>query len=303
MTWFVLNAAAGGKSVKIAPLAVRSFDRRPADTERLAVVILSHPERKYEVLWKDIERVDFFEVMIYDEANKKLAEKDFISAFMNLSYLMQNYPKTPNLEKLRRDFMFQSAAVQFAESRSDFNRNFQAMATLEELHATAPDYEVNSVLNGLSKVTDSLIRHYQSKGDMASAKQLLDRLSKTYGEKLQSVVEWKNTFLNLAEQRKAQAIELMNAGRFREARRAATDMSNVSSDIQGGEELIAEIRRRHSDGSRGSYAKSRRDGSGQPVQLGRQAGWHAGLSTSCQVLGYRKRRWTLPVCPRQDEVK
>ncbi len=91
--------------------------------------------------------------MIYDEAMKKLGEKDFIAAFMNLSFLMQNYPRTPNLEKLRRDFLFQSAAVMFAESRADFSATSKTMSTLEELHATAPDYEATSAMAGLAKVT------------------------------------------------------------------------------------------------------------------------------------------------------
>lgn len=241
----VLNEAAGGKSVKIACLPKRDYEKRPPDTEKLEVVILTHPERKYEVLWRDIAKVNAFERMIYDEAMKKLGEKDFISAFMNLSFLMQNYPKTPNLEKLRRDFLFQSAAVMFAESRSDFSRYFQTMSTLEELLSTAPDYESNSVLAGLSKVTDTLLKHYESKGDMASAKQLLNRLEKSYGTKLSSVVEWKTKLLNMAEQRKSEAIALMNEGKFREARAAAMDMANISPDIQGGPELVAEIRRRH----------------------------------------------------------
>ncbi len=224
----VLTQTAGGKAVKIAPLPQRNYDRRPADTEKLEVVILSHPERKYEILWRDIAQLNLFERMVYDEAMRKLAEKDFIAAFMNLSYLMQNYPKTPNLEKLRRDFLFQSATNMFAESRSDFSRYFQTMSTLEELHATAPDYEPNSVLGGLSRVTDTLLKHYESQGDMASAKQLFHRLEETYGDKLQSVVDWKARLLNLAEQRKAQAIALMNEGKFREARSAAIDMANIS---------------------------------------------------------------------------
>ncbi len=100
----VLTQTAGGKAVKIAPLPQRNYDNRPADTEKLQVVLLSHPERKYEILWRDIEKLNLYERMIYDEAMKKLGEKDFINAFMNLSFLMQNYPKTPNLEKLRRTF-------------------------------------------------------------------------------------------------------------------------------------------------------------------------------------------------------
>ena len=242
----VLTQAAGGKSVKIATLPQRNYDKRPGDNERLEVVILSHPERKYEVLWRDIEKVNLFERMVYDEAVKKLSEKDFIAAFMNLSFLMQNYPKTPNLEKLRRDFLFQSAAVMFAESRADFSRYFQTMSTLEELFSTAPDYESNSVLAGLSRVTDTLLKHYESKGDMASAKQLLTRLEKTYGDKLQSVVDWKAKLLNMAEQRKSRS------DRAHECRQVSR--SPLSSHRHG--QYLAPDRRRAGDSGRDSSPAS-----------------------------------------------
>ncbi len=241
----VLTEAAGGKSVKIAPIRDRNLTQRPADTVRLEVTLLSHPDRRYEILWRDIARIDLFERMIYDEALKKLSEKDFVTAFMNLSFLMRNYPKTANLEKLRRDFLFQSAAMMFAESRSDFSRYFQTLSTLEELRNTAPDFEQTSVTQGLSRVSDALLRHYQEKGDLSSAKKLLERLEKTYGESLPTIVQWKNQFLQMAEDRKKEAIELMNAGKYRQARQAALDMSNISSSVQGGAELMAEIRRRH----------------------------------------------------------
>ena len=67
----VLTATAGGQSVKIAPLPQRNYDKRPPDTERLEVVLLSHPERKYEILWRDIEQLNLFERMIYDESHEE----------------------------------------------------------------------------------------------------------------------------------------------------------------------------------------------------------------------------------------
>ena len=241
----VLKEAAGGQRVKIAPIANRNLAQRPSDSTKLEVVLLSHPDRRYEISWSDIERVELYERMVYDEAMRKLREKDFISAFMNLSFLMRNYPDTPNLEKLRRDFLFQSAAVMFAESKSDFNRYFQTLSTLEELRTTAPEYEERSVLNGLSRVADSLLRHYQSKGDLSSAKKLLERLDAQYGEALPSVMTWKAEFQQMAETRRQEAKELLDLGKFREARQAALDMSNISSTVEGGAELLAEIRRRH----------------------------------------------------------
>lgn len=241
----VLNDTAGGKSVKIAPIAERNMTQRPPDTTKLEVVLLKYPDRRYEVLWRDIKRIELYERMIYDEALRKLAEKDFITAFMDLSFLMQNYPKMPQLETLRREFLFKSAVAMFAESRSDFNRYFQTLATLEELKTTAPDFEEARVASGLSSVIDAILNDYKSKGDLASAKRLLERLDSKYGDSLPSVKRWKDQFFRMAQARKDEAIALMNAGKYREARKAALDMQNISSAIEGGAELVAEVRKRH----------------------------------------------------------
>lgn len=241
----VLTPEAGGKRVKIAPLANRDFSQRPSDSTKLQVVLLSHPDRVYQITWRDIARIELYEQMVYGDAVVKLAERDFIGAFMNLSFLMRNYPKTPNLEKLRRDFLYQSATAAFAESKSEFSRLFQTMSTLEELRATAPDFLESNVTAGLSRVTDTLMGYYKDKGDLASAKTMLERLDKTYGEALPSVKTWKAEFRSMAQARKQEAVELMNAGKYREARKAALDMVNISSEIEGGAELLAEIRRVH----------------------------------------------------------
>ncbi len=57
--------------------------------------------------------------------------------------------------------------------------------------------------------------------------------------------------------RKAEAVELMNQGKFREARSAAMDMANISPDIEGGPELVAEIWSSPSHDSRRCYAAGR----------------------------------------------
>ncbi|MGN6547035.1 MAG: ABC transporter substrate-binding protein [Aureliella sp.] len=241
----VLTAEAGGQRVKVAPVENRDVSQRPSDSTKLQVVLLSHPDRVYQIAWRDIAKLELYEQMVYDEAVIKLAERDFIGAFMNLSFLMRNYPKTPNLEKLRRDFLYQSAAAAFAESKTDFNRYFQTMSTLEELRDSAPEYLESSVTAGLSRVTDTLMRYYKDKGDLASAKKMLERLEAAYGDSLPSVKTWKGEFKQLAEARKQEAVALMNAGKFREARKAALDMVNISSEVEGGAELLAEIRRVH----------------------------------------------------------
>ncbi len=66
----VLTEAAGVNRSRL-PDQGRNLTQRPADTVRLEVTLLSHPDRRYEILWRDIARIDLIERMIYDEALKE----------------------------------------------------------------------------------------------------------------------------------------------------------------------------------------------------------------------------------------
>ena len=197
-------------------------------------------ERRYEIAWRSIARIELYEQMIFDEAIERLRAKDFATAFQNLSFLRKNYPQMPRLEDLRRDFIFQSAIDRFG--RGELR---QTLSALEELRATAPSFKARDVNNALSKVAGSLIEEYQRDGKLASAQKLLDRLETQYGPALPVVTDWQERLQTMALRKKDEAIALMNAGRFREARQAATEMSNLFPDLNDGRALIEEINRKH----------------------------------------------------------
>jgi tetratricopeptide (TPR) repeat protein len=236
----VLTATAGGHQVPIAPLENRNINPRPSDATKLQVVLLSHEDRRYEIAWRDIERVDLYEQMIYDEAVKKMGEKDFIGAFQNLSFLMRNYPRMPNLEKLQRDFMFQSATTLFNEGKL-----LQTMSTLEELKRLAPSFNTATVNTGLSRVADAIIRQHIENDDLLSAQQVLGRLERQHGDDLPAVSKWKGELKKMADSRREDAVALMEQGNYREARKAAVAALSIFPDAEGGQALLEEITRRH----------------------------------------------------------
>ena len=82
-----LKPSAGGGSYKVAPLPFRQVPPRPADTAKLEDLILLKvgEARRYEILWRDIEKIEIYEQRVYDEAVDKLKSGDFVEAFMNLS--------------------------------------------------------------------------------------------------------------------------------------------------------------------------------------------------------------------------
>ncbi|MCC7335916.1 MAG: hypothetical protein IT422_12520 [Pirellulaceae bacterium] len=233
-----LQPEAGGESVKVLPLPFpdRIVPADPPPTGKLRVVLMRFPEREYEVQWKHIARIALYEQQIYDETLQKIAEKDFIGAFQNLSYLLQNYPNLPRLEELRKEFLLKSAADRFQAGEYR-----QTLSALEELHATAPGYQTQTVMRVLSQVADRLIDSYQQQGDLASVKALLNRLRQTYGVSLPVVVRWDQQFESLAEAKRKQALEFLEQKDYRRAGRAAAELLRAAPDSPEAAQIIEEI--------------------------------------------------------------
>ena len=234
----VLNEANGGAQVKVFPLPFpeRRLPASPNPQDKLRVVLVGFAEREYEVLWRDIARIELYEQRIYDEALRKLGTKDFTGAFQNLSFLLKNYPNLPRLEELRQEFLLKSAADRFQAGEYR-----QTLSALEELRATAPGYQAAVVNRVLSQVADSLISAYEQAGDLGSAKQLLNRLRDAYGESLPVVGTWTDKLQQMAELKGAEAVELLARQEFRQARRAATAMLSILPEMEQAREIISQI--------------------------------------------------------------
>lgn len=239
-----LTPTAGGGSFKVAPIPFPNRQlpsTRPKDTEKIQdLILLVQPTRRYEISWKDIQRIDLYEQMIYEEAQTKLKERDFVAAFMNLSFLMKNYSAMPNLEGLRRDFLFESAREMY---RAKEYR--QTLSALEELKLSAPGYNDEAVTRVLSEVANGLIESYHKAGELGNAKLLHGRLKATYGANLPVVELWDKRLEQLADQKRAEAEELLAAKRFREARRAAASMLDILPDHPTARELMQRINQIH----------------------------------------------------------
>lgn len=237
-----LTEAHGGGSFKVFPIPFpnRQVPSNPSETERIEVVLKQYPEREYQIAWRDIARIDLYEQQIYDEALRQMESKDFTTAFQNLSFLLKNYPEMPRLEELRREFLLKSAADLYQSGEYRLT-----LSALEELRATAPDYQAQTVVTVLSRVADALIEGYQQSGDLESAQALLRRLTSQYGTSLPVVNTWRTKIEGLALAKRDEAITLMEQEKFREARRAAVEMLSIYPDMEEGKELIAQINREH----------------------------------------------------------
>ncbi len=237
-----LTKAAGGESVKVLPIPFpnRVVPTDKKETERLQVILEKYQEREYEVRWRDIERIELFELRIYEQAVARMKQRDFIGAFQNLSYLMKNYGAMPQLENLRREFLIESAKARFSQGQAA-----QTLSALESLRDTAPDYNSQTVMGGLSRPAGMIIENYYGEGDLASAKAILSRLDKKYGSSLSVVKQWKQRLENMASEKGEEVVALMDAKQYRLARQAAVDMLRILPDSDEGKQLIRKINEIH----------------------------------------------------------
>lgn len=236
----VLTEEAGGDEVKVVLLPFRELpeSRRPGD--KLEVVLLKYQDRRYEIAWRSIENILFYEQRIYDEALEKMEQKDFVTAFQNLSFLMKSYPDMPKLDELRQQFIFQSAIDRFNNGELR-----QTLSALEELRQNSPGFRAASVTAALSRVADSLISEYQQNGQLGAAQTLLNRLEEQYGNTLPVVENWNRRLNQMALSKKDEAESLMRQGDFRGARAALMEMVSIYPDVEDAKELIEDINRQH----------------------------------------------------------
>lgn len=228
----------GGESVKVAPLDFRTMPTAMKPTDKLEVTILKFADRRYEISWKYIDKILFYEQRIYDEAQDKMAKKDFIGAFQNLSFLMKEFPEMPNLEGLRQQFIFQSASDRYLKKGLR-----QTLSAMEELKATAPDFQTDRVTTAISTVADQLITEYQENGNLGSAQTLLYRIKDRYGATLPVVEKWENKLEAMALKKKQEAERYVESGNYRMAWKAAVQALAIFPDLQEVLDLMEEINR------------------------------------------------------------
>ncbi len=237
-----LKKDAGNRSVKVSPIDFpgRKVPQSAKDTDRFRVTFTLFPDRIYEILWKDIEKVILFEELVLQRANVLLEQKRFSEAFEHLDFLMKNYPQTQGLLKLRRDFLFRSATEMAGQRRLP-----HALGVLEEFQRAFPDdKDKDKIRNAISNVSSQLVESYFIANDLATARAMIIRLERDYSkekEPLPVVVKWRGKFLELATGFRDIAIRERDAGDYSKARQAALRMLAIEPDIEGGKQFLNEL--------------------------------------------------------------
>ncbi|MCO8124150.1 ABC transporter substrate-binding protein [Stieleria sp. TO1_6] len=230
-----LTAASGGGWAKVRLLPIREMPAKPSGSLRFE--ILGFETDEFAAKWSDIERIDFWEKRLERETADRIAKNDFSGAYPFLSILIRDYPNRPGLKQLRTNFLWRNA-IQRAQGK----QRAESLAMLEELHRYNPQFEQSDVLKAISATTGALMQSMVDEGDLDNAQQLLARLRNDYKNyDLAAISKWDGVFLQMANKKRAEAIEAARAKDYRTARQLARESLYLKPDIEGGRELVRKI--------------------------------------------------------------
>jgi ABC-type oligopeptide transport system substrate-binding subunit len=251
-----LDAANDNAVLKVMPLL---FEQRsmPAESKRVGrfeVRLFDDRSEKYEVAWRNVESIVFFEELVLREANRIVAEAvaanaagdmaaaqaGFDEAFLFFRHLLENAGDTPGLKESIQEYLYLNAGALFRAGRLG-----EAFAILEDLYSQNPQYSyrggAQTVVAALERLGDRLIGSYVETENYRGARMLLERLQKSYGDRLQIVRTWRDKLIEIAQTKRAEAEALLAAGKFHEAHVVSREMFKVWPTVEGGRDTIVKI--------------------------------------------------------------
>jgi hypothetical protein len=211
---------------------------QPDPESEFEVKLVIFPDRLYRVAWKDIAKIERYESLVLGEAKRLLGARQFAPAFEHLNFLIENFPKTPNLDAMRQEFLLTSA---FEAYRS--GSLAQAFAVLEEFVRKYPDSRlINQAKGKISEWAGQMIEQYFNNGDLETARLMVGRLARDYRDPPMPVVDvWRKKFIAYAETYRDKALKLREEGNFPDARTSATQMLKIAPDIPEGQSLLRDL--------------------------------------------------------------
>ncbi len=240
----VLNAANDNTVVVVEPIRFpdRKIPVKPNPSEKLVVKLAGEPT-KYEVLWKDIERIDLYEVRVRQEAEKLTKDGKLDEAYEYIAFLLQNYPKTPGLATTRQTYLYMCAADMFKKQQLP-----QALAIAEELHSLNPAYRSSASAPPLTQVMgsilDKMVAKYVAAEDFLSARTLLSRVAKQYNAADEPFVKnWIDQFAKQAAKHRDAASAALAKQEYVQAYDSWAQMHRIWPEVEGAAALTAEMER------------------------------------------------------------
>jgi hypothetical protein len=228
----------GGEKLKVAPLP---FPDRTVPTDqagkKMIIVWLEQPDKKYEISWDDIERIELYEQIIMREIDEMVANKDYAGAFRYIGFLFRYYPNTPNLDDMRKRLLLENGAYLFSQKQYE-----AALVVMESLYRGDPNYESSKVSTAISRLADFIISDTMGKKDLPRSQRWIRRFETEFPQlDLTGVKKWKTELESMAQAKMNECLALKEQQKYRAAKDMAVEVLETWPEIAGINELITEL--------------------------------------------------------------
>jgi len=225
--------------LKVEPLDLpnRRIPKYLRPTYRLKVVLWDEPEKKYELRWAAVERIDLFEQLVLAKAKELVEKGDREAAYDYLQWLEAKDPTLPGLAEVVEDYLYREAGIQI--KKGDL---FGALIILFNLCDHNPEYPRLS--NALGVTAEKLLQQYDASGNYAAARAMLRNLRARFPDH-PTVVRWESDLQGRAARHLAAARKSAGRGAFREADRATQQAVRLWPELAGVEEMRSLLHRRY----------------------------------------------------------
>ncbi len=234
-----LNAENKGAVLEVAPLELpgRRLPAAPKPEEKLIIRLLDRPEKRYELRWGAIERVELFEQMLLAEAQRLVGEGRLEEAYEYFARLEQDYPDLPELAPAMEAYLYEEAKAALRAGESH-----RALAMLWEIHGRNPQRP--GLDKALGIATEQLVQQYVAAEKFPAARALTRRLQLTYPDH-PVVAAWHQRWREEAAALLAQGRAELNAQRLAAAAACCRRLVCIWPELSGARELAVELHERY----------------------------------------------------------
>ncbi|MCA9263861.1 MAG: hypothetical protein KDA60_08415 [Planctomycetales bacterium] len=231
-----------GVRLKVFPIGgLDEQSRREAKPDdKLRIRLLVHPDREYDVRWKDIAKVEFFRELVLIEANRLVSEKHFDNAFHYFAFLLRENADLAGLAPSIDRFLMADASSAFRDGKLE-----EALAILDEVHQRDPTRQ--DLQQGLRRVTEQLFARYMQAGEYRRARKTVSWALERFGrEQFGTTADtWEKQLSQLARRELVTAQKALEAGKMREAYVASKNMMEIWPDLENAGTIAASISQRY----------------------------------------------------------
>ncbi|HMP07944.1 MAG TPA: hypothetical protein PJ982_16460, partial [Lacipirellulaceae bacterium] len=201
----------------------------------LEIRLLSQPSAPYTVAWSAIARVELYEQMLLDEAQRLATKGAFASAFETLAYLTSYYPNLPGLDAALEDFLWRDASASYAAG--DEEGAWSALVALYDRNPKHP-----RLTTAVQAVSDSLLARRLDERNYAAVRALLDVVEQRVAAlELPNVARWRQRLASDARDQLTRARQALADGDFESAREAARFAYVILPELAEARALMREI--------------------------------------------------------------